>query len=111
MQLLIAKVKKIGRYIIMDNASIHKTVDIKSTIEKGGYKVTYLPPNSPFLNPIGLYWSKVKAGVKRSCLTATDNLSQRIEGSSKLVTEHDCEGWIKHCMGFFDRCLALEPML
>jgi transposase len=100
MQLLIANVKKIGQYIIMDNASIHKTVDIKSAIEKRGYKVAYLPPYSPFLNPIELFWSKVKAGVKRSCLTATDNLSKRIEGSSKLVTEHDCEGWIKHCMSF-----------
>jgi transposase len=111
MQLLIANVKKIGRYIIMDNASILKTIDIKSAIEKRGYKVADLPPYSPYLNAIELIWSKVKAGVKRSCLTATDNLFFRIEESPKLVTPHDCQGLIKHSLRFFDRYSALEPML
>ncbi|KAI8877127.1 hypothetical protein K501DRAFT_198837, partial [Backusella circina FSU 941] len=39
-----------GRYIIMDNAAIHKTDDIQELIESRGYKTDFLPPYSPFLN-------------------------------------------------------------
>jgi transposase len=100
-----------GRYLILDNAAIHKVAAVQELIESRGYKAVYLPPYSPFLNPIELFWSKVKAGVKRDCLTATDNLSARIIESAKQVTVEDCHNWIKHSVSFFDRCLTLEPML
>lgn len=41
-----------GQYIIMDNAFIHKNASIRQLIESQGYKCIYLPPYSPFLNPI-----------------------------------------------------------
>ena len=100
-----------GRYLVLDNASIHKTDDVQKFIKTRGYKAVYLPPYSPFLNPIELFWSKLKAGVKRDCLTATDNLSARIVESAKQVNVEDCQNWIRHSASFFDRCLALEPML
>jgi hypothetical protein len=100
-----------GQYLIMDNATIHKCPDIQQRIADRGYKAAYLPPYSPFLNPIELFWAKVKAGVRRDCLTATDALSERIIESVKQVTVTDCQGWIRHSVSFFDRCLALEPML
>lgn len=53
-----------GRYIVLDNAAIHKVAAVQGFIENRGYKAGYLPPYSPFLNPIELFWSKVKAGVK-----------------------------------------------
>ncbi|ORE05654.1 hypothetical protein BCV72DRAFT_208896 [Rhizopus microsporus var. microsporus] len=89
---------------------IHKRPNIQKLIVDRGYKVAYLP-YSPFLNPIELFWAKVKARIRRDCLTATDILSERIIESAKQVTVADCQGWIKHSVSFFDRCLALEPML
>lgn len=100
-----------GHYLILDNAAIHKVSAVQDLIVSRGYKAVYLPPYSPFLNPIELFWSKVKAGVKRDCLTATDNLSARIVESARQVSVDDCRGWIKHSVSFFDRCLALKPML
>lgn len=100
-----------GQYLIMDNATIHKCPDIQQRIADRGYKAAYLPPYLPFLNPIESFWAKVKAGVRRDCLTATDVLSERIIESVKQVTVTDCQGWIRHSISFFDRCLALEPML
>ncbi|KAG1098393.1 hypothetical protein G6F42_017998 [Rhizopus arrhizus] len=41
-----------GRYIVMDNATIHKTDEIRNYIQERGYKAAYLPSYSPFLNPI-----------------------------------------------------------
>ncbi|KAG1044447.1 hypothetical protein G6F43_011451 [Rhizopus delemar] len=62
-------------YLVMDNAAIHKVADVQKLIANRGYKSTYLPPYSPFLNPIELFWPKVKGGVKRDSLNATDNLT------------------------------------
>lgn len=100
-----------GRYIVMDNAPIHKNPQVSSLIEERGYKAVYLPPYSPFLNPIEEFWSKVKAGIKRETLTVSSNLSDRIVASSRLVTVKDCQGWIRHAYSFFDRCLNRERML
>ncbi|KAG1201467.1 hypothetical protein G6F70_003144 [Rhizopus microsporus] len=47
-----------GFYIVMDNASVHKPNKVRECIEKRGYKCVYLPPYSPFLNPIEEFWSK-----------------------------------------------------
>lgn len=92
----------------MDNASIHKKPEIQKLIEERGYKLAFLPPYSPFLNPIEEFWAKVKAGVRRSRLSTKDILSDRIKESSNLVTLSDLEGWVKHSVSFFERCLAGE---
>ncbi|KAI8887789.1 hypothetical protein K501DRAFT_174558, partial [Backusella circina FSU 941] len=55
-----------GRHIVMNNASINKTVDTKGAIENCWYKVVHHPPYSPFLNQIELFWPKVKVDVKSS---------------------------------------------
>lgn len=41
-----------GKFIVMDNASIHKSKSMIRKIERRGYKMIYLPPYSPGLNPI-----------------------------------------------------------
>ena len=50
-------------YLVMDNAPIHTPSAIRQLVESRGYKCVYLPPYSPFLNPIEEFWSKVKAGI------------------------------------------------
>jgi transposase len=67
-----------GQDIVMDNAPIHKPKVIKALIEERGHKCIYLPPYSPFLNPIEEFWSKIKAGVRRTPLTADDRLTDRM---------------------------------
>ncbi|EIE83505.1 hypothetical protein RO3G_08210 [Rhizopus delemar RA 99-880] len=46
-----------------NNAAIHKVAAVQELIERREYKDVYLPPYSSFLDPIELFWSKVKAGV------------------------------------------------
>lgn len=100
-----------GRYLIMDNAPIHRSPEIQDLISSRGYKCMYLPPYSPFLNPIEEMWSKIKFGVRRDQLTDKDTLAPRIVQAAKEVTVDDCEGWIRHSVSFFDKCLELEPKL
>jgi transposase len=95
----------------MDNAPIHKNGCIRELIESKGHKCVYLPPYSPFLNPIEEFWSKVKYHVKRSALDTNDTLTPRIKEACKTVTLSDCRGWIRHSVSFFQDCLNLTDMM
>lgn len=56
---------RIGLTIIWDNATFHKSSQIKDLIESVGCKLIFLPPYSPDLNPIEHYWAKLKACIRR----------------------------------------------
>jgi transposase len=78
--------------------AIHKVPAVQELIESRRYKAVYLSPYSPLVNPIKLFWSKVKASVKREgCLTTSDNLSARVIESVERVTVD----WVKHSASFF----------
>jgi transposase len=93
-----------GHYLVMDNAPIHTPVKVRELVEGRGYKYLYLPPYSPFLNPIEEFWSIIMAGVRRNALTADDRLSDRIGESVQMITRTDCQAWIRHAVSFFARC-------
>ena len=50
--------------LVMDNASIHKTVINKSLITSAGHRYMFLPPYTPQLNPIEEVFSKWKTLIK-----------------------------------------------
>ena len=100
-----------GRYLVMDNAPIYKSDEVQKLVSSRGYKCMYLPTYSPFLNPIEEMWSKIKMHVRQNEISEKDTLIPRIDVAARTVTISDCEGWIKHSLSFFDRCLNMEPIL
>lgn len=44
----------------MDNSSLHKGKLVKSAISTNRIKVLYLPPRSPQLNPIAMFYEHFK---------------------------------------------------
>ena len=62
-QFLIKELKP-GQMVIMDNASFHKSQRIKSLIESVRCKVIFLPPYSPDLNPIEVFWANMKRWIR-----------------------------------------------
>ncbi|KAG1147525.1 hypothetical protein G6F37_003751 [Rhizopus arrhizus] len=68
-----------GYYIVMDNAPIRKTVNLREFINKKYYKFVHLLPYLPFLNPIEEFWSKVKYSVRKRPFNDCDTLTPRIE--------------------------------
>jgi transposase len=46
--------------IVLDNASFHNTKKTKEIVEQYGYKILFLPPYSPDLNPIEKFWAVLK---------------------------------------------------
>ena len=70
---------KTGMTVIWDNATFHKSAQIKELIEGMGCKLVFLPAYSPDLNPIEHYWAKLKAAIRRirqSEMTTTEVLAQ-----------------------------------
>lgn len=65
-------------FIVMDNASIHKTQAVRNAIKQHGHTPLFLPPYSLFLNPIKECWAKIKAEERKTPLTGNGNLAQRI---------------------------------
>ena len=80
-----------GQFVVMDNASFHKSVKTKELIESVGCKVIFLPPYSPDLNPIEKFWANMNSMYhscrymsfprrreSRLCLTSTEARKNKI---------------------------------
>ena len=52
--------------VIMDNASWHKSDEIRELIENTGAKLIFLPPYSPDLNSIEHVWANLKAAIRKN---------------------------------------------
>jgi transposase len=46
--------------VILDNATFHKGIKMKTALQKAGHTLLYLPPYSPDLNPIEKKWAQAK---------------------------------------------------
>lgn len=49
-----------GINLVMDNCQIHHGPAVQELCIARGYNIVFLPPYSPFLNPIEEFWSKLK---------------------------------------------------
>ena len=54
-----------GDYVVIDNASIHKGLEIYDIAEAFKINIIYLPPYSPDLNPIEKVWANFKNVLRR----------------------------------------------
>ena len=52
--------------LVLDGASYHKSPSFKSIMDFYGIKIIFLPPYSPYLNPIELDFNTVKQYVRRN---------------------------------------------
>lgn len=89
----------------MDNCKIHHTAFVVEAINSREYKPLFMPPYSPFLNPIEECWSKIKSNIKRNPLDESFTLKPRIVEACKTVTVDNCLGWIRHSESFWDKCI------
>lgn len=99
-----------AQYFIMDNASIHRSPEVKKVLENTRHKQLFIPPYSPFLNAIEECFSKVKTLVKRKPGLSQNDLAVHIGNCSEMITKSDCEGWVNHCLSFFDDCVAKKEI-
>ncbi|KJE89557.1 hypothetical protein CAOG_008462 [Capsaspora owczarzaki ATCC 30864] len=119
--LLIASEEKYGRsfprdgrtykaWIVMDNASFHKTASLRNYFWRRNYRLLYLPPYSSFLNPIEYVFGKIKSCFKRTPLKKSEKVHRRIEDAVRQVSAQNCSRSIVHVSKYAFPCAQLEDI-
>ena len=80
----------------MDNVRFHKCDNILTAFHEKGHQIEFLPPYSPFLNPIEKLFAKWKNYVKRQNCMNEEQLMQSVDLGFKEITQSDCEGWYRN---------------
>jgi transposase len=92
-----------GDIVILDNYSIHKVKGVAEVVEAQGAAIFYLPPYSPDLNPIELYWAILKQKVKSYAAKTKEQFFEALKQSIESIQEIVFENLFKHLF----KCLEL----
>lgn len=84
------------RIVIMDNLPAHKVLGVREAIEATGAKLCLLPPYSPDLNPIELFFSKLKSRLRKAAERSIDALWDRIGEIVKNLKPGECARYLAH---------------
>lgn len=83
--------------VVLDNLSVHKSVQVRRLIEQAGAKLLLLPPYSPDLNPIEMAISKIKSVMKTLARRSVDGLLNGLDQALGSIRPDDALGYITHC--------------
>ena len=83
--------------VILDNATAHDDDEALELIETTGAKILFLPPYSPELNPIEMYWAKFKAYLKKEEARTIKSLYEKISIFIGSTGKENMTNYIKHC--------------
>ena len=99
--------------LIMDNARIHHASSLETTWnmikETYGIDVLYLPPYSPFLNPIEYAFNDLKSAVKASDFYNNADLEKIIIEKLQIITPSKFESYNSHVSKFFEMTYLKMP--
>ena len=81
--------------IVMDNMRSHHAKVVRQVLDESGINYLYLPPYSPYLNPIEKIWSKLKAYLRKKKGRIASELPPAIERAFSTVWDSDGLGWFR----------------
>jgi transposase len=96
---------------IMDNARIHHYRGLFEDPEIAQYNIRYLPPYSPFLNPIENVFSVCKNNVIRGGAMNESQLRTLIAVNFEAITNENCSSFYRKMLGYLARCSNMEVIL
>lgn len=82
--------------IIMDNASFHKCIEFKDLIVSAHHQLEFLPPYSPFFNPIENMFSQWKKIVRNLSPKNELELMTAIGSFKNLINPEQCHNYYRH---------------
>jgi transposase len=85
-----------GDIVVMDNLAAHKVQGVRQTIEATGAKLLYLPPYSPDLNPIELFFAKLKARLRKAAERSVPALWDKIGELLDAFKPDECANYFHH---------------
>jgi len=86
--------------IVLDNYRVHHAKIVEKACEILNIRLIFLPPYSPFLNPIEDVWRKIKSEIYKSFLKSLDFLKNLFEKAFYEIIDNETfyEEWIKHTL-------------
>lgn len=84
-----------GNVVILDNLSNHKSPGTAKALRDIGGWFLFLPPYSPYLNPIEVAFSKLKALIRKAAARTYNELWQAVGNVCDLLTEEECYNFLR----------------
>ena len=81
----IDKIKPHSCFVILDNASIHRSVITLESLKAAGFSVAFIPQYTPEMAPIERYFSKLKKTVINKA--KGKQINWKASGSDLLINE------------------------
>jgi hypothetical protein len=106
----LSEIGRTNQVFVFDNVAFHKCVEIQEKITNAGHRLKFLPPYSPFLNPIENLFSKWKQLVRTANCNNEVELLNVIDEVYSDITTVDCEGFYRHMLTFLPRCISREEI-
>jgi transposase len=89
-----------GDVVVMDNLSSHKVSGVREALESAGAVVLYLPPYSPDMNPIELWWSDVKRQLRTRAARTLVELEEAAREIADTTEGAKVAAWFRHALRF-----------
>lgn len=89
-----------GRPLLLDNASVHKTKEVKAMCANKRITLNYLPPYSPWYNPVENAFSQAKTKFRQLRLHGSEDLEGDIEKSILVIKNF--EGMFQSSKGMWE---------
>jgi len=86
-----------GDVVVMDNLPAHKVAGVRSSIERAGAKLMYLPAYSPDFNPIEKAFSQIKAFLKKTAARTKEKLDAAIAAAIDVVSPQNAVNYFAAC--------------
>jgi transposase len=86
-----------GDVVVMDNLPAHKVAGVRERIAAAGASVLYLPKYSPDLNPIEMFFAKLKALLRKAAARTKDDLWDAIGRLVDISPPGEYRNYIAHC--------------
>lgn len=86
-----------GDIVVMDNLASHHVDGVRARIEATGAQLWYLPPYSPDLNPIELWFAKLKTLLRTARRRTVEELWATVGDCLRLFSATECRNYFRHC--------------
>ncbi len=87
-----------GDVVLMDNLGVHKVKGVREAIAAAGAVALYLPPYSPDLNPIELWWADVKRQLRKLAIDTEAELTAAVRRIRAGLPVAKVAAWFGHCV-------------
>lgn len=94
-QVLVPTLKR-NQIVLMDSLPVHKVAGVREAIEAAGAKLLLLPKYSPDLNPIELFFSKLKALLRKAAQRTIPDLFRKVRSLLPTIAPTECANYFKH---------------